>query len=86
VNSDYCIEDASALVVMILLTSASDQMRTRGVFVVIVFTINAIGWIILLTVVKNQHARYFACFCITVGGYVAIPLMMSWTGKCLQLS
>jgi hypothetical protein len=57
-------------------------MRRCGIFVAIVFIINAIGWIILLAVVKNQHARYFACFCITVGGYAAIPLMMSWTGKC----
>ena len=78
-------EDAVALVVMMLLTSVSDRTRRRGIFVAIVFIINAIGWIILLAVVNNQHARYFACFCITVGGYAAVPLMMSWTGKCIQL-
>jgi undecaprenyl pyrophosphate phosphatase UppP len=63
---------------MILLNAASDRMRSRGIFVVIVFTISAVGWIVLLAVVKNQHARYFACFCITIGGYAAIPLLMSW--------
>ena len=77
---DYGIEDAVALVVMILLNTASDRMRSRGIFVAIVFTISSVGWIILLSVVKNQHARYFACFCITVGGYAAIPLLMSWQG------
>jgi hypothetical protein len=60
-------------------------MRSRGIFVVAVFTINTIGWIILLAVVKNQHARYFACFCITIGGYAAIPLIISWTGKCTRM-
>ena len=74
------ILDAVALVVMILLNAASDRMRSRGIFVAIVFTISAVGWIILLAVTKNQHARYFACMCITIGGYAAIPLIMSWQG------
>lgn len=72
---------AVALVVMFILNAMSDHLRSRNIFVAIVFTINSIGWIILLAVVSNQHARYFACFCITIGGYAAIPLIMSWTAN-----
>ena len=78
---DHVIADAVALVVMLLLNYASDRMQTRGIFVAIVFIINLVGWIILLAIVHNQHARYFACFCITIGGYAAIPLIISWTCK-----
>lgn len=65
---------AVALVFMTLVSAISDRMRSRGIFVALVFTISSIGWIILLAVVDNNHARYFATFCIVIGGYAAIPL------------
>jgi hypothetical protein len=78
--------DAVALVFMLLLNTISDKLRSRGIFVAIVFIINAVGWIILLAVVNDQQVRYFACFCITIGGYAAIPLVMSWQGSDRSLS
>ncbi|PVF99566.1 MFS general substrate transporter [Serendipita vermifera] len=72
---------AVALVFMTLVAAISDRMRSRGPFVVLVFTISSVGWIILLTVVGNQHARYFATFCVVIGGYAAIPLIMAWVSN-----
>lgn len=68
---------AVALVFMTLISTLSDRMKSRGIFVMVVFTISSIGWIILLSVVHNQHARYFATFCVVIGGYAAIPLYVS---------
>jgi hypothetical protein len=65
---------AVALVFMTSVSAISDRMKSRGPFVILVFTISSVGWIILLTVVGNQHARYFATFCVVIGGYAAIPL------------
>jgi len=72
---------AVALVSMLILTSLSDHYRSRGIFVAIVFAISSLGWILLLGVVDNEHLRYFATFCIVIGGYNAIPLIMSWTSN-----
>jgi hypothetical protein len=65
---------AVALVFMTFVSAISDRMKSRGPFIILVFTISSVGWIILLTVVRNQHARYFATFCVVIGGYAAIPL------------
>lgn len=72
---------AVALVFMTSVAAISDRMKVRGPFVASVFTISSIGWIILLTVVQNQHARYFAVFCVVIGGYAAIPLIMAWVSN-----
>jgi len=72
---------AVALVWMTLVSALSDRMKSRGIFVALVFAISSVGWIILLTVVTNNHARYFATFCIVIGGYAAIPLIMAWVSN-----
>jgi hypothetical protein len=64
-----------------LTLQASDRTRKRGPFVATVFILSLIGWIILLTVLHNNHARYFGCILIVIGGYCAIPLIMSWVGE-----
>lgn len=69
---------AVGFVVMLLLNYASDRLRLRGPFIIFVFLINAIGWVLLLAIVNEQHVRYFACFCIVIGGYCTIPLIQSW--------
>jgi hypothetical protein len=53
-------------------------MRLRGPFIAAVFLISMVGWIILLKELHNMRARYFGCICIVIGGYNAIPLIMSW--------
>lgn len=63
---------------MLLLNYASDRLHLRGPFIIFVFLINAIGWVLLLAIVNEQHVRYFACFCIVIGGYCTIPLIQSW--------
>ncbi|KAH8799261.1 MFS general substrate transporter [Flagelloscypha sp. PMI_526] len=72
---------AVALVFMTLVASISDRLQSRGIPTASVFAISSIGWIILLTVEKNLHARYFATFCCVIGGYAAIPLIMSWVSN-----
>ena len=66
---------------MILINYASDRLKLRGPFIIGVFATNVLGWVILLAVVDNQHARYFACFCIVIGGYCTIPLIQSWVSN-----
>ncbi|KAH7096798.1 MFS general substrate transporter [Auriculariales sp. MPI-PUGE-AT-0066] len=72
---------AVALVFMTVTCAISDRVKARGPFVACVFTLSAIGWLILLTVHENQRARYFATFLTVIGGYAAIPLIMSWTSN-----
>lgn len=72
---------AVAFVVMVIMTSISDRMQSRGIPTAIVFAISTVGWIILLVVEHNVHAKYFATFCIVIGGYCAIPLIMAWTSN-----
>ena len=73
---------AVALVVMLLITAYSDRQQTRGVPVMIPFTLGIIGWAILLAVPaahmthSESSARYFACICIVTAGYCNIPLIM----------
>jgi hypothetical protein len=42
---------------------------------------SCIGWIILLAVTNNQHARYFATFLLVMGSFAAIPLTLSWVSN-----
>ncbi|ORY27004.1 MFS general substrate transporter [Naematelia encephala] len=72
---------AVGFVFMILVNFASDRTRLRGPFIILVFFINVLGFVLLITVVSNEHARYFACFCIVIGGYCTIPLIQSWVSN-----
>ncbi|KAH9820744.1 major facilitator superfamily domain-containing protein [Melampsora americana] len=72
---------AVALVFMISLSTISDKLSSRGFPIVSVFSISSIGWLILLLVETNQHVRYFATFCVVIGGYAAIPLIIGWVSN-----
>jgi hypothetical protein len=68
-------------VTMYLMSAASDRVKMRGPFVASVFVVALVGWVILLTVHHNNHARYFGCICIVIGGYCSIPLVQSWVAN-----
>ncbi|KAK4684310.1 MFS transporter, ACS family, pantothenate transporter, partial [Tremellales sp. Uapishka_1] len=72
---------AVGFVFMIIVNIFSDRLRLRGPFIVLVFCINILGQALLIGVVDNQHVRYFACFCIVIGGYCTIPLIQSWVSN-----
>ena len=72
---------ACAFVFMILTSFISDRIRCRGLFVGGVLMLSCTGWIILLAVVHNQHARYFATFLVVMGSFAAVPLMLSWVSN-----
>lgn len=72
---------AVAFVVMFIFNRASDRLQSRGIPCALVFLLSFIGWIILLGVHHNNHARYFATFLIVIGGYCAIPLNMAWASN-----
>lgn len=71
---------AVAFVAMMFINAASDRMRIRGPFVAGVFSLNVVGFAVLLGT-ENMKARYFACFCIVLGCYCAIPLVQSWVAN-----
>ena len=72
---------ACAAVFMILTSLLSDRFRCRGLVVAGVMMISCTGWIILLVVVDNQHARYFATFLLVMGSFAAVPLTLSWVSN-----
>ncbi|KAI0738952.1 MFS general substrate transporter [Daedaleopsis nitida] len=56
----------------------SDRLQSRGVFVAAASALAAVGYVLLLTVLTNDHVRYFAVFCITSGTYTAIGIIIAW--------
>ncbi|GJJ14844.1 hypothetical protein Clacol_009112 [Clathrus columnatus] len=69
---------ACAAIVLVLLSFASDRLQSRGLFCAASSLISAIGYVILISVAQNEHARYFAVFCITSGTYTHIGLILAW--------
>ncbi|WWC90918.1 uncharacterized protein L201_005856 [Kwoniella dendrophila CBS 6074] len=72
---------AVGFVVMVIVNHFSDRLHKRGPFIIGVFTTNLVGWLLLLVVTHNNRARYFATFCIVIGGYCTIPLIQSWVSN-----
>ncbi|KAF7318853.1 MFS general substrate transporter [Mycena chlorophos] len=69
---------ALAAVMLVLFCFISDRLQSRGILMSISCIIGGIGYIILLTVHSNVHARYFAVFCIVGGTYTTIGLIIAW--------
>ncbi|KAG9313643.1 major facilitator superfamily domain-containing protein [Chiua virens] len=56
----------------------TDRFQTRGLVISSACFLGAIGYLIVLVVPTNPHARYFAVFCITSGTYTAIGIVIAW--------
>lgn len=69
---------AAAGLALIILSYLSDKMRTRGVFIVAGCTFGGLGYLILLGVTHNQLVRYFSTFCVAIGTYTSIALVLAW--------
>ncbi|KAG6830028.1 hypothetical protein H0H87_009491 [Tephrocybe sp. NHM501043] len=69
---------AVAAVVLVMFSFSSDRLQSRGYFMTASCAIGGIGYLLLLTVHENNHARYFATFCITSGTYTTIGLIIAW--------
>jgi MFS family permease len=72
---------ACAAVFMIIVSFLSDRIHCRGLFIAGAMMTSSTGWIILLTVVANQHIRYFATFLLVMGSFAAVPLTLSWVSN-----
>jgi MFS family permease len=72
---------ACAAVFMVLTSFLSDRAGCRGLFIAGVMMTSCLGWVILLAVTDNQHARYFATFLLVMGSFTAIPLTLSWVSN-----
>lgn len=59
----------------------SDRLRKRGIFVVILMLLSAVGFAILIGVPHQNGARYFATFLVVLGAFSNIPLMLSWAAN-----
>ncbi|KAF5357247.1 hypothetical protein D9756_006669 [Leucocoprinus leucothites] len=69
---------ACAAVVLVLFCMASDRLQSRGIFMAISSGIGGIGYLLMLTVLDNNHVRYFATFCIVAGTYTTIGIIIAW--------
>jgi sugar phosphate permease len=56
----------------------TDRLQTRGLVIASSCFLCAIGYLIVLVVPTNPHARYFAVFCITSGTYTSIGIVIAW--------
>lgn len=68
----------AAAVVLALTAWASDKVQIRGPFVVGWSLVCSLGYLILLNVPDNEHARYFAVFCVVCGTYAVIGVVIAW--------
>ncbi|KAJ7202358.1 MFS general substrate transporter [Mycena pura] len=75
---------AVAAIMLVSFSIASNRMQTRGIFRFAACTTAGIGYVILLAVPSNVHARYFAVFCIVSGTYTTIGCLLT-TGITLLL-
>jgi len=69
---------AVAAVVLGLTSWTSDRLQSRGIPIALSCFVGGVGYLILLFVPTNLHARYFATFCITSGTYTSIGLIIAW--------
>ncbi|KAJ8081894.1 hypothetical protein PM082_007740 [Marasmius tenuissimus] len=69
---------AVAAIVLTSLSALSDRLQSRGIIMMFATALGGIGYLILLVVPTNLHARYFATFCITSGTYTAIGIIIAW--------
>jgi sugar phosphate permease len=61
----------------------SDRFQKRGLAVVPLCLISIVGYIILITV-TSSGVRYFGCFLVAMGLYVAVGIPLAWlpSSKC----
>ncbi|KAI9459795.1 major facilitator superfamily domain-containing protein [Boletus coccyginus] len=69
---------AVAAIVLCSAAYFTDRFQTRGLVIASSCFLAAIGYLIVLVVPTNPHARYFAVFCITSGTYTAIGIIIAW--------
>jgi len=67
-------------IVMVAFSFSSDRLQSRGILMAISSAIGGLGYLLLIVVPDNVHARYFATFCITSGTYTTIGLTIAWFG------
>jgi len=65
----------------------TDRLRHRFSFVMAGTAVAALGMILLLCLLSIPvGARYFACFAITVGAYMAQPVTLAWLSNQVRAS
>jgi len=69
---------AVAAIVLCSAAYFTDRFQTRGLVIASSCFLGAIGYLIVLVVPTNPHARYFAVFCITSGTYTSIGIVIAW--------
>ncbi|EJD52982.1 MFS general substrate transporter [Auricularia subglabra TFB-10046 SS5] len=69
---------ACAAIVLCSLSYLSDRLQSRGLVMASSTMLSGIGYLILLVVQTNIHARYFAVFCVTSGTYTTVGLTLAW--------
>ena len=68
-----------AAVVALIIAVCTDRLRHRYAFIVLGVVVATIGYVILLTQQGvSVGARYFAVYLVTVGGYIAQPVILVW--------
>lgn len=72
---------AVAFVGTVAISYLSDRLKSRGIFVVCLMLLSAVGFTILIAVPGNNSVRYFATFLAVLGCFGNGPLMLSWAAN-----
>lgn len=71
---------ACATITAVAVAFATDRLRHRFGFIILGVLVASTGYAIMLNMTKvHVGVRYFACFLITTGGYIAQPVTIAWT-------
>ncbi|KAF8551805.1 MFS general substrate transporter [Imleria badia] len=70
---------AVSALILLITSSTSDRIQSRGFLVVSGCTLGGIGYMILLGIARAHiHVRYLATFCIAAGTYASLGLVIAW--------
>lgn len=75
-----------SIVVCLACSHLSGMMKLRSAFILAGFCLAIVGWVIQYVLVPSAAVRYFGIFCIPIGSYVAMPLLVSWNNDNLHSS
>lgn len=70
-----------AAVALLVFRSLSDHFKRRGLFLVTVFAIAALGYLLLLVGNSSQRPSFAATFLVGIGTYPCVVITLAWVNS-----
>ena len=62
------------------------MIKLRFPFIIAGFCLAIVGWVIQYVLVPSAAVRYFGIFCIPIGSYIVMTLLVAWNNDNLHTS